>query len=292
MKPVERKIEAKKVSVVNYLSSIGFMPIKETGSYFYYLSPLPGRNEKNPSFLVRKKDGKWSDKGINFKWDDVIELVMLLENCTFKQSIDILLGNIHETEIKEEVKENIPSIVIKDMTEISSMSVINELKRRKINIDIAKIYCKEAFVVFPLSKTNNKKVHNFIAFKNDLGGYELRNRYLKISSSPKYFTRLKGRSLDKDIFEGFIDFLSFLTFNKTEKNINKSIILNSLIYLSAVYPDLNSEGLNNMYLDWGNAADLALKELKKDKIKYVDKRDMFLMYKDLNDMLRNYARLM
>lgn len=289
----EKKHLAKAKSVVSYLSSLGFIPIKSTASYYYYYSPLPGRNEKKPSFLVRKKDDRWNDRGRNKNWDDIISLAMQMNNCDFIKAVNILINN---SEIVLAPKENVssnndsPAIIIEDIKDIQSKVLIRELKRRKINVDIACLYCKEGTVFFPQGK-NPRKKHLFILFKNDLGGYECRNRYLKVSNTPKYYTTISGNEKDRDFFEGFMDFLSFLTFFKIERNINISYILNSLIYLPVLYDDMRQSGYNNMYLNWGHFAEESLIELRENRIPFEDKRDLYLMYDDINDMLRNYARL-
>jgi DNA primase len=62
------------------------------------------------------------------------------------------------------------------------------LKQRSINKTIADTYCYE--VRF---KMNNKdKEYTAIGFKNNAGGFELRNEYFKLSSSPKYFTYINS----------------------------------------------------------------------------------------------------
>ena len=58
-----------------------------------------------------------------------------------------------------------------------------------------------------------------LAFKNDAGGYELRNPGYKGCTSPKDITRIQFAGKRNDacfVFEGFMDYLSFLTI-RTEK---------------------------------------------------------------------------
>lgn len=58
------------------------------------------------------------------------------------------------------------------------------LKQRKIAKDVADKYCNE--VVFKFR--NKERKHIAIGFKNGAGEYELRSKYFKLSSSPKYVT--------------------------------------------------------------------------------------------------------
>lgn len=293
MGPSERKLVAKSVSVAKYLATLGFMPERSTGSYSYYFSPIPGRNESHPSFLVRKKDGKWNDRGRDNEWDDVLSLVMKVEGCNFPQAIDKLVnidGSVASPEPK--VSKNFsPSIEIDNIVYGFDFPLEYELKHRKINIYTAKDYCRQAFFRFPNSNKNPKKRHRAIAFKNDLGGYELRNSYLKVSTSPKYYTYLPGEGPDRDFFEGFVDFLSHLTANRMKKHKNHTYVLNSLIYLPLLFDTMKGEGENNLYLDNDNAADIHMKELDEEGIKYNDMRHIYMIYNDYNDMLVNNVKL-
>lgn len=294
MGPSGLKQEAKTIPIVSYLGSLGFFPLKESGSYYYYLSPLPGRNEKTPSFLVRKKDNRWNDRGINSHWDDVLSLVMNIEKCNLKKAIDKLLGapkKIIGNGYRETFNNKSPAIEIKDVSPLKDNYLIKYLKRRKINIELAKKYCSEAIVVFPFSNFDPGKQHLMIAFKNDLGGYEFRCPYLKISSSPKYYTTIKGRYPDHDIFEGFIDFLSWLTYKNIEVPKNNSYILNSLIFLPFLYEKMTENGTNNIYINHGNAAEKSLLGLKENNVPFIDRRGDYLIYEDINDMLTNHAML-
>lgn len=294
MKPNERILKAKKISIIDYLSSLGFNFLKDSANYYFYLSPLPGRNEKKPSFIIRKKDLKWSDRGLNNKWGDIIDLVMTMNNCNIHTALDILLGHYDIKKVinKEELNYNYePAIIIDDVFELKSKSLINELIRRKVDVDIARLYCKEAIVKFPNSKYRPEKKYNFIAFKNDLGGYELRNRRMKRSNSPKFYTTIPGINEDRIFFEGFINFLSLLTLNGIDKTEDTVYVLNSLIYLPQLFSLMKTPGINYMYLDWGHAAEKKYQELKDECIEFEDCRDIYYLYDDLNDMLRNYARI-
>ena len=61
-------------------------------------------------------------------------------------------------------------------------------------------------VVF--TNADKEKIYSAIGFKNNAGGYELRNEYFKGSSSPKCVTYLDNKADKISVFEGFFDFLS------------------------------------------------------------------------------------
>jgi hypothetical protein len=78
------------------------------------------------------------------------------------------------------------------------------LQQRRIPLEVAECYCKE--VKYEL----NNREYFAIGFKNDAGGYEIRNSYFKGSSSPKEITTCNNGAKEAAVFEGFTDLLSFL----------------------------------------------------------------------------------
>lgn len=54
--------ELRQRDLIEYLSKLGFEPVKIRGFNYWYLSPL--RNEKTPSFKVNTKLNRWYDLGL------------------------------------------------------------------------------------------------------------------------------------------------------------------------------------------------------------------------------------
>jgi len=256
--------EIKQKSCVDYLIGKGFELDKRSNSrYSFFLSPF--RNEKTASFCVNNSKNTWFDYGAGFG-GDVIRLVELIDRLDFKEAISFLSGSVFESVKPKAVKSPIKII---SESELSKAYLISYLKSRRINIQIAKKYCKE--IAFDL----NNKTQYAIGFKNDKGGYELRNKYIKISTSPKWFTTIKGSS-KVHIFEGFIDFLSLMSkYNKTPKDT--CIVLNSVSFIDSVE---NKDGAI-FYGDNDKAGDECFKKIKNG----VDKRSIFKGYNDINDWI-------
>lgn len=290
--------KAKECSIVEYLLSRGYkyIPSKSKGRYFRYYSML--HNEKVPSFFVNKSDTAWIDFGLSDEWHDIIELVRAIEQVSFSKAIEILIEKklpTRKIESKDYYRE--PGIEIVDTFDIRNPRLINYLRGRRIEIDLAKVYCREALIRFRYGN-NPEKIHSYIAFKNDKGGYELRNHYnldiSKISSSPKYFTRIAGVEDKYNLFEGFIDYLSLLSKYQTERFKNTTVVLNSLVNITYLYETLKKNTENNIFLNNDEAADkyvykgdkkLKIKSFKEQGIDYIDRRLMFDMYNDINDYI-------
>ena len=108
--------------------------------------------------------------------------------------------------------------VIKER-EISSFVLIRYLHKRRIPIDIAKKFCKE--IDYELYGKN----YYAIGFKNDAGGYELRNEKFKASSSPKDITLIKNDAEKLAVFEGFFNFLSYQAIHQKQEQPNTNFLI-------------------------------------------------------------------
>jgi DNA primase len=273
--------EAKEMDMVQYLSSLGHEPSKIRGNDYWYRSPL--RQEKTPSFKVNRKLNRWYDHGLG-KGGNIIDFGIQYYGCSVGEFLKKLDGNFSF----QEPLKNIPKIenalehpfkILKEM-ELSSYVLIHYLKQRKIPIEIATQYCRE--VHYEL----NAKNYYGIGFKNDSGGFEIRNPYFKASSSPKDITTVKNASDEVAVFEGFIDFLSFKSIGENEKNKTPDfVILNSLSLFEKARPFLESHRSINLYLDNDAAGKKVAREVLSHSKKYNDHSKLYQSYKDLNDWL-------
>ena len=101
-----------------------------------------------------------------------------------------------------------PSFQQLDIVLLSSPALLSYLQERGINTALAKRECREAHF------TNNGKRYFAIAFPNISGRYEIRNRYFKGCIAPKEISHIRQSGEPRKacyVFEGFMDYLSFLT---------------------------------------------------------------------------------
>lgn len=174
--PIE---EVRQIDMVQYLSELGYEPIKIRGFNYWYLSPL--RDEKIPSFKVNRKLNRWYDFGYA-KGGNIIDFGILYFNCSVSDflrqlncpfsSHQPLLKKL-QNETLEDAENHIEVLGVKPLT---SFPLYCYFEQRKISFEVAKKYCQE--VGYEL----NGKEYFGIGFKNDSGGYELRNSLVKLSS--------------------------------------------------------------------------------------------------------------
>ena len=79
--------EAKNISIIHYLSSIGLKPEKDTDNESWYLSPF--RTESTASFKVDHMKNLYYDFGEGIG-DTIIDLVMKIRNCNVAEALNEL----------------------------------------------------------------------------------------------------------------------------------------------------------------------------------------------------------
>ncbi|KAA6313036.1 hypothetical protein EZS27_036128 [termite gut metagenome] len=164
--------------------------------------------------------------------------------------------------------------------------LIQYLKERQIHIPFAQQLCKEVHFRF-----KDKSYFN-IGFENDLDGCELRNKYFQGSISPKGITTIKQGNDSCCIFEGFMNYLSYLIL-KQKHNPENTDIGNGIISFSTPFPILSKRydiisGYKEKYcyLDNDKAGASAYEEIRNKCGWSVSDRSVhYREYKDLNDYL-------
>ncbi|TRW21060.1 DNA primase [Flavobacterium zepuense] len=275
--------EAKEMDMVHCLSQLCYEPVKIIRNDHWYHSPL--REEHTPSFKVNQALNRWYDHGMG-KGGNLVDFGVLFWECSVADALVKLSGDFSFQQQQilpvRSAGEHQGKIKILDSFLLSSWPLQRYLQQRKIPLKIATQFCCE--VRYELGE----KVWYGIGFENDLGGYEIRNAYHKVSSSPKRITTIQHGATNALIFEGFFDFLSFMVICKTNEHDNADyIILNSLAFLEGIQPLLDSYKNVSLFLDnddaGKNAVELALTWGKQ----YQDERRFYEGYGDLNDWLIN-----
>ena len=274
--------KAKEIDLVSYLLQMGCEKETETGSVVRFYSPL--RNEKVASFVVSKRTGKWRDFGNN-ESGDIIDVVQKVRGVKMDEALNILLtGNAPR--VKREyvpIEQEPPAISISYVGGIVSPHLMLYLSERKISPVIAQKWLVELGISFTKGK-HPDKVYRLLGWKNDSGGFEMRNRFFKVSNSPKNITTIRRETSDLALFEGWPDFLTALSINKITDTNMDVIVLNSLSFLSAVMPWLKGRRVYG-YLDNDEAGDDAIQEMSIEGIDVVDCRGRYKGFKDFNDKI-------
>lgn len=278
--------KANEMNIARFLMSKGINPDKTVGNSFWYCSPL--RNEKTPSFKVDLVKNLWHDFGTG-TGGSLVDLVCKYYNVDVPGALLILFGASIETPIlsfsdKQSLSHNQESrLVVKNVQPLQNYALIQYLNGRKINPGFACLYCREAHYNTPTSDRS----YFSIAFENDRHGYELRNKYFKGSTSPKDITTIPGKNgFAVNVFEGFVDFLSALTYYNIQQPSCDTIVLNGVGFIQKIIDRLPRYARINLYLDNDNAGKEASDRIVEVRPDAVNRSQ--LMYpgnKDFNEFI-------
>ena len=259
---------AKQIRIADFLYSLGYSPVKQQGINLWYKSPL--REETEPSFKVNTERNQWYDFAIGKQTPHIHPVSFSFGKQSFSE----------------------PSFQQLDIVQLTSPALLAYLQERGINTALAKRECKEARF------THNGKRYFAIAFPNISGGYEIRNRYFKGCIAPKEISHIRQSGKPRSacyVFEGFMDYLSFLTLRlescpqSPDFDRQDYIVLNSVANVpKALYP-LGSYERIHCFFDNDRAGMEAIQQIRKeyDATRYIrDASQIYSGCKDLNEYLQ------
>ena len=281
---------------------LGHKPTATTPTRTTYKSPW-NINEKTPScYIFKNQQWNGQDPLREFNYKDnssghggnIFHFVMNYFNISFveaKAKITEITGHEPKEQPSHPTQTPTPSFSSNQQKEPYEIVKTQQLQNRAlidyltqdrglISIDL-KRYLSEIYY-----KIDNKS-YFALSFVNDAGGREVRNKYFKGSFGKKDISTIFPNPTDRrvKIFEGFMDFLSYLEINKTAP-LSNYLILNSA--------SLQEKGLKaiqgkfeafELYLDNDNRGDEATQFFLNNLSNAVDKRVHYKKHKDLNEFL-------
>ena len=254
---------------------------------FFIQSPF--RVEKTPSFKINPVLNTWFDFGLG-KGGTILDLIMQLENKNTKEAVKRLKELAGDTTSSNNsffsfpqpytLKDNQSNKIIDyEIKPLSNKILLNYLKSRKIDCRASKQHLKEIYY-----KVGDKNYFG-LAFSNNSGGFEIRNKYFKGCVGVKDITTIAGEKKKDEVvvFEGFMDFLSYLTI---KTNTNKDfIILNSVALTDKAIEVIKKYNDISLALDNDQAGDIATQKILKHLPGAIDVRGYYKDYKDLNEYI-------
>lgn len=272
--------KARNICIVKSLAKLGHFPSRTTEKEAWFLSPL--RSETQASFKVSKIRNSWYDFGIG-KGGNLIDLVCLMNDCEVKEALQLLQQDTVTPYFNPPKKQHLKKrkIQITAVEPLSHAALINYLKSRRIPVKIALRYC------YQVRYRWKDKQYFAIGLENHKGGWELRNKYFKNSSSPKTFSFFEKGSKNLLITEGIFDFLSLASMDKELVKKSDAVVLNSLAFIEKIKLLIPKYKQVLLYLDNDPAGIKATGMLLNLYPNITDKSDSYKPYEDLNEKLKN-----
>ena len=291
-----------RISIRDFLARRGIQPKYERNGYGMYLSPL--REERTPSFKVDYVRNLWYDFGLG-EGGTLLTLVMRLERCDRYAAIRILSsGEIRQAEstsLSSGIYERpavggvspvmrpatVPALRILSDAPLHHPVLIGYLASRGIVPSVAAAFCRE------VRYEVNGRAFFAVGFRNDAEGWELRSERFKGGSSPKHITTIDNRSDTVIAFEGFMDFLAFLSLKHPERLRIDAAVLNSVVNLPKAVPFLSRHPVIHTFFDNDEAGRKTTSDLIRlcPRSEVIDQRHFYSGHKDVNDYLIARRRL-
>ncbi|THV61309.1 DNA primase [Flagellimonas alvinocaridis] len=269
--------KARNIDLVSTLAKSGHFPVRKTEKEAWFLSPF--RIETQASFKVSLKKNYWIDFG-TFEGGSTIDLVMKMENCSVKEALERLSGpmdhySFHQQPNPTETEHRGNPIQIIQEMEIEHRALQNYLRSRKISAGTVKKFCKEIHY-----KISGRK-YFAIGLQNRSGGWELRNRYWKGSTSPKDVSFMQNASKKLALVEGMFDMLTLMELRPEIRNSHDLLILNTTAFVKRMITEIGGYDSVELFLDRDKTG-LGMTELLLEKC--TNSRDLSFLYEGFKDM--------
>ena len=266
------------------LAKLGHFPTKENDKEAWFLSPF--RLETQASFKVSKTLNRWYDHGEG-TGGNVIDLVCKISQCTVKEALRIIGEDKSSFLFQQRPSfkvEQQDKIFVKEVKELTHYALRGYLSSRSISTATAKKYISEVHYSF------KNKNYFAIGFKNDSGGWELRNKYYKNCSSPKDITHIKKGNGKLIVTEGVFDLLSLLSYNEILEAEYDFSVLNSTAFVSKAKEIMKGYLQIDLYLDNDSNGRRTTQKLMAHSNNCLDKSMLYEGFKDMNEWLVKNAK--
>ncbi len=287
----------KRYPIVEYLERKGIKPVRKTPTYVMYRSPL--REETHPSFKVDTEKNLWIDYGKG-KGGSIIDLCMRMEGCTLQEAI-CRLGQTASLDAAYGLSKEKSDIGTSPVTPwqpsgARKLIEVSDTLPSHLEAYLADKRCIGLNRARPFLKCISYEVrgrrYQAIGFANLSGGYELRDDMtFKGTIAPKDITPIfTDRAEPVCIFEGFMDFLSFLSMK--EEITNHCLVMNSVSNVARTIRYLNDRHLTHIrsFLDNDEAGRRAVQDFIKAGFHVEDMNIHYKDFKDLNEYHVSRAR--
>jgi DNA primase len=273
------------ISIVDLLSRLGHEPVKKHGKEHKYFSML--HEETKPSFFVCDELGVWYDQGLG-KGGNVIDFALAHWKLTFPETLEKIAAVCGTSVPRQEERRKrsavkIPNYKVEDIKELGNNPAITDYLHHRGIWQAAQGRLKEVYY-FVEDQKKLRKYFFSAGWQNEQGVWEIRNPYFQSCLGHKAISFIPGSDHRLSLFEGYMDYLSWLTENP--EATDSVVVLNSVALLPMGITKAREYSEVNIYFDRDKAGHSATLELIKAVPQSVDHSAIYHGHKDYNDKLR------
>jgi len=273
------------VSIVDLLSRLGYEPVKKIGKEHQYFSML--HDERKPSFYVCDELGVWNDQGLA-KGGNVIDFGLAYWQLSFPETLEKIVQVCGTNLPRQEDRRKrsavkIPNYKIENIKELGTNPAITEYLQYRGIWQAAQGRLKEVYY-YTEDQKKQRKYFFAAGWQNEQGIWEVRNFHFQASLGHKAISFIPGNDDRLSMFEGYINYLSWLTENPGATD--SVIVLNSVNLLPIAIKKAQEFTEVSVYFDLDNAGHTAALELIKAIPQAIDRSAIYDGHNDYNDYLR------
>ena len=286
-KAMNAKQLSQQYSIVGFLDQNGFQPASKRGDNYWYISMIRDP-EKHASFKVDVNKNLWYDHGIGVGGNLIDLACKIFRTENVKEVIRLITGDFSSfhPQPTAQVPELPSSSKLRIVKEgcIQDPRLIDYLDVRGISTEVANQHCKE------LTYLNQDRIFKGIGFKNKSGGYELRSKDFKSCIAPKDVTLIEDDGSKLLVFEGFMDFLSYLMLPVFHVADASFLILNSISLVGRASECFSAYDSKFLLLDNDPCGIKVAAHIKQAYHRVVDMSLFYAGHKDLNEFLTQNSK--
>ena len=196
----------------------------------WFISPF--RTESTASFKINEQKNVWFDFGLG-KGGNIIDFVAILRNISNISEILKYIEANHKDGVFQKVVKSFDRIIPFSFHQQKPL-LKPEIHISELKSDVLKKYLMERGIsehfyhfVYQANTFKSDKVYVALAFRNDKGGYELRNRYYKGCTSKAVTHLFKDYHSPVFVTEGFFDYLSLWELANRQGNDSINVLKQS-----------------------------------------------------------------
>lgn len=295
MNPLTEKARAVKeqISITDFLARLGHHPKRTKGYESMYISMVRD-SDTDASFSVNEQLGAWYDHGMG-KGGNIFDFGKLYwPGLNFGQIVDKIrevcnlsmteLNTVRKKEPRPRIREavKLPSYKIEQIKPFGTTEAINAYLRFRGIFDVAADRLEEVY--YYVEDDRKVRKHYFAAgWQNELGGWEVRNKYFKGCLGKKAVTMIPNDPRHLVVFEGYMNYLSW---RKEHPGAKASVlVLNSLALLESGIQKAKAYPAIDIYMDRDKAGYTALGAWMKALPYSSDRSAIYKGHNDYNDKL-------
>jgi len=285
---INAKTLKEQVSLVDFLARLGYAPAKKIHNNHYYESMLRD-DDNDPSFAVNDKTGQWYDHGPGYGGNIIDFGLRYWKGLPFPEVLQKIVDTCGTTLADNYIPQRrarpvskTPNYGILEIKELGHNAMImNYLESRGI-ARAAEGLLKE---VYYYVENDDKKRYNFFAagWQNETGSWVVRSLAYPISLGPNAISFLPNSPAKLSAFEGFFDYLSWLTEHPFAED--SILVLNSVSNIPGGIA--KAQGFKDIttYFDHDNAGRNATSHFKQALPHSRDGSAAYSGYKDYNEKI-------